>query len=86
MGISTQEQVLREIELIPKDQLPTVYSLLHHFRLGLETTQKRAQSVMRHAGCWQDMPKEVFAELTEDLQLRRHTAFSGRVVRETSID
>ncbi len=86
MELSTQEQVLREIQLIPEDQLEVVYAILHYFRLGLETTQGQSKSIMRYAGCWKDMPEEVFSELSNDLQTRRHQAFSRRYVRETRID
>jgi hypothetical protein len=85
MALTVQEQVLEEIRLIPEDQLTTVYAILHYFRVGLEADQCRPQSVMQYAGCWADMAEDEFEGLMRDLQVRRRQAFSGRVVRETSI-
>lgn len=77
MGLLTQEQILQEIQLIPQEQLAVVYEILHYFRLGLETTQSQPKSVMQYAGCWQDMPEEVFSELLTDVQTRRQQVFSN---------
>ena len=79
-------KVLQEISLIPEDKLPDIYQLLHYFRLGLEVSRDRKQSVMRFAGCWQDMPDEVFDTLMDELAQRRHQAFSRRRASEAGAD
>jgi hypothetical protein len=90
MSASTERiQVYKEIDRIPEERLPEIYSLLHHFRPGLEKAEEPASSVMRFAGSWKDMPDETFAAFTQEVVDRRQRAFSRRrngescVVRET---
>jgi hypothetical protein len=79
MSLSTQKaKVLQEINLIPEDRLSDIYNVLHYFRLGLEASRENPKSVMRFAGCWQDMPDQVFAAFTQEIQNRRQQAFSRR--------
>ena len=86
METSTQERVFQEIRLIPENKLDDVYAILHYFRLGLEAAQSKPTSVMQYAGCWQDMPAEVFAEFTREVVNRRKQAFSGRRASEARAD
>ena len=75
MSLSTKKaKVLREINLIPEDRLSEIYNVLHYFRLGLEASRESPKSVMRFAGCWQDMPDEVFAAFTDEIRDRRQQA------------
>jgi hypothetical protein len=71
-------RVLEEISLIPEDRLSEIYQLLHYFRLGLEASRGRAQSVMRFAGCWRNMPDATFEAFMKEVSQRRHQAFLGR--------
>ena len=64
-------RVLEEISLIPKDKLTDIYQLLHYFRLGLEASRDRTRSAMSFAGCWKDMPDQVFETFMDDLAQRR---------------
>ena len=66
-----KSKLLQEISLIPEDKLSDLYELLHYFRLGLEASRDRAQSVMRFAGCWRDMPDPVFDNFMEEVAQRR---------------
>lgn len=87
MSPSTERtKVIREIELIPEDRLSDVYTLLHYFRLGLQSAQKQARSAMQFAGAWEDMPDESFAAFIQEVRERRQRAFSGRRSGETSAD
>lgn len=79
-------KVIEEIGQIPEVRLPEVYTLLHFFRLGVETTHHAPQDIMQFAGRWQDMPDEDFQEFLREIQERRQCAFSGRMARETCID
>jgi hypothetical protein len=81
-----KNKVLKEISLIPEDKLPAVYQWLHYFRLGLEASRGRTRSVMSYAGCWQDLPEQVFDTFMEDLALRRRQAFTRRRAGEASAD
>lgn len=63
MNSSTlKTKVLEEIDLVPEDKLPQVYDFIHYFRLGLETSGSDANRIMQFAGCWQDMPDDMFTE------------------------
>lgn len=79
-------RVIEEIGLIPEDKLPDIYQLLHYFRLGLEASRGHAQSVMRFAGCWQDMSDAEFDAFMGDVFQRRHQAFLRRRTHETGVD
>lgn len=85
MGISAErERIFEEIRRIPESKLAEIYSLLHHFRVGLETTRNGMKPVMKYAGCWSDMSDKVFAEFTQEIATRREDAFSRRRTGEAS--
>lgn len=74
-----KRRVLQEIELIPEDKLVDLYNFLHYFRLGLEKAYPpKREQILAFAGCWQDMPDEIFAEFTTEIAERRSQAFVGR--------
>ena len=74
-----KQRVLQEIELIPEDKLADLYNFLHYFRLGLEKAHPaKREQILAFAGCWQDMPEEIFAEFTAEIAERRSQAFVGR--------
>jgi hypothetical protein len=79
-------KVIQEIRQIPEEKLPEVYTLLHFFRLGVETTKPQPQEMMQFAGCWRDMPEHEFQNFLQEIQERRQDAFSGRIQREAIID
>lgn len=84
MNTSTvKTKVLEEIDLVPEDKLPQVYDFIHYFRLGLETSRGDTDRIMQFAGCWQDMPDDMFAEFLEEVAKRRERAFSRRRGSET---
>ena len=74
-----KSKVLQEIDLIPDDKLTDVYNFIHYFRLGLEKAQlTQAKPGLAFAGCWQDMPDEMFNDFTTEITQRRHQAFIRR--------
>jgi hypothetical protein len=78
-SVLIKSKVLQEIDLIPEDSLTDLYNFIHYFRLGLERSQvTRSQPIMAFAGCWKDMPEDVFADLMAEIQERRRQAFRGR--------
>ncbi|MFP4396287.1 MAG: hypothetical protein ACLFTI_13605 [Anaerolineales bacterium] len=81
-----REKLITEVNRIPDDKLAEVYTLLHYYRLGLESTQKQPPDVMRYAGCWADMPADEFEDFLQEIQVRRRQAFSGRRRHETRVD
>lgn len=74
-----KSKVLREIDLIPEDKLADVYNFIHYFRLGLEKSQfTQPKPTLAFAGCWQDMPDEMFKDFTTEIRQRRQRAFARR--------
>ena len=85
MEVSTlRNKVLEEIKRIPENKLTVLYDFLHYFRLGLQNAQGNADHIMKFAGCWKDMPEEVFTTFSEDIAQRRRQAFSRRRRGEAS--
>ncbi len=81
-----RSKVLKEVDLVPEDLLKELYDFIHFFRLGVESSKKPAKKIMQFAGCWQDMPDEVFEEFLADSAERRKQAFSRRRSGETGSD
>ena len=78
-SILIKSKVLQEIELIPEDKLVDLYNFIHDFRLGLEKPQTaKPKPIMTFAGCWKDMPAEIFNDFTAEIRQRRHQAFARR--------
>jgi len=74
-----KSKVLQEIDLIPEDKLADLYNFIHYFRLGLEKSQPtESKSILAFAGCWKDMPDEMFNDFTTEITQRRHQAFIRR--------
>ena len=87
MTPSIKRRVLQEIDLIPEDKLADLYNFLHYFRLGLEKAHPpKREQILAYAGCWQDMPDEMFAEFTAEIVGRRRQAFEGRRNSESRSD
>ncbi len=79
-------KVLEEIEHIPADQLSELYNLVHSFRLSSESNRTSPQSIMQFAGCWNELPNEIYADWLDDISFRRQQAFSQRHHREARPD
>lgn len=80
-----RDRVIEEIKHIPENRLPEVYDFLHFFRLGLQKSRGSAEQMMKFAGCWDDMPDEVFDDFYEEIRQRRELAFSRRRRSEAGI-
>lgn len=81
-----QAALLQEIRLVPEDKLPTLYDLIHSFRLSAEASSTSAQATLAFAGCWRDLPEQDYADFTAEIVSRRQRAFSGRRGDEISAD
>lgn len=79
-------KVLEEIEHIPADQLSELYNLVHSFRLSSESNRTSPQSIVQFAGCWSELPNEIYADWLDDISCRRQQAFSQRTHREARPD
>jgi len=74
-----KNKVLQEIDLIPEDKLADIYNFVHQFRLQLENTSTvRNRPTISFAGCWNDMPDDLFDEFIEEIEERRQNAFKRR--------
>ena len=78
-SVLIKSKVLKEIELIPEDRLAELYTFIHYFRLGLEKSKDpNAKPNLAFAGCWKDMPDEMFNDFTAEIRDRRRQAFARR--------
>lgn len=75
-----------EINLIPESKLSELYSVIHYFRLGVESSQTAQNEPESFAGCWKDMDDSVFEEMMIDINQRRNNAFSQRRQHESHVD
>ena len=80
-----RDRVMEEIKLIPEHKLSEVYDFIHYFRIGLQKTKGNMDQIMKFAGCWKDMPEEVFNEFLAKISERRKQAFIRRRGSETGI-
>ena len=80
-----REKVMKEISLIPFDKLDEVYNFIRFFRIGTEREKTNKEKILSFAGCWKDMPDEIYNDFLSGIKHRRKEAFSGRGRDETSI-
>jgi hypothetical protein len=63
-----KDKVIREIDLIPEEQLADLYNFIHYFRLGLETSSSQEnKQTLAFASCWRDMPDETFSDFMAEV-------------------
>ncbi len=79
----TRDKILKEVEHIPEEKLPELLDLIHDYRVGLQPPENK--SAKRYAGCWKDMPDDVYQDFTKEIAQRRNQAFSRRRDRETGL-
>lgn len=77
-------KLLKEINLIPEENLEEVYNFIYYFRVGVEASKSTPEQIMQFAGCWNDMSDKTFADLNEEIITRRQQAFLERRSDETS--
>jgi len=82
---SEREKVLDEVRHIPDAKLGDLLKILRDFRRNTMHEEDSA-SVMHFAGCWSDLPAEVFDTLQTETAERRKRAFSRRRAIETGAD
>ena len=80
-----RDRVMEEIKLIPEHKLSEVYDFIHYFRIGLQKSKGNMGQIMKFAGCWKDMPEEVFNEFLAEIRERRKQAFTRRRSSEAGI-
>ncbi|MBI4596490.1 MAG: hypothetical protein HY730_08970 [Candidatus Tectomicrobia bacterium] len=71
-------KVIKELNLIPEHKLSEIYDFIHYFRIGLQKSKGNVEQTMKFAGCWEDMPENLFNEFLEDIKQSRASAFSRR--------
>jgi hypothetical protein len=79
-------KLITEINLIPEDKLEELYNFIHYWRLNVESSPGSLEQTMQFAGCWNDMSDEMFANFSEEINIRRQQAFFERRSDETSFD
>ncbi|NEQ21247.1 MAG: hypothetical protein F6K28_18890 [Microcoleus sp. SIO2G3] len=78
-------KLVEEIQNIPEDKLTELLKLIHAFKLKSEPASFPNNSIMNFAGCWNDLPEDIYTEFIDDISLRRQQAFSQRQNREVSL-
>lgn len=83
-------KVIEEVNRLPQERLPDLYTLIHYFRLGLEQADKTEQGsvakIMALAGSWQAMPEAEFIEFMAEIEQRRQLAFQRRRTDAAGLD
>lgn len=79
------EKVVDEIKQIPEERQQQILDVIHHFRIGLQRSQKKTHKINNYAGCWKDMPEDMYQDFLNEVNQRRHTAFSRRWDIETNV-
>ena len=75
-----RQQLIDEINLIPKSHLRELFDLLHYFRLGLQASnQSKVEALMNHAGDWEDLDDETAEDLEAEIKTHRAQAFTSRI-------
>ncbi|MGG6264471.1 hypothetical protein ACQ4M3_16600 [Leptolyngbya sp. AN03gr2] len=73
-------KLLEEIRRTPDDQLVQLYQVIQTFKS--HPNSDAALDPMSFAGCWADLPDNVYQDLLDEIGDRRQTAFSERHDRE----
>ncbi len=81
-----KNKVFDEIQLVPENKLKELYDFIHYFRLGIETSKEPSTEIMKFAGCWNDMPKELYDDLSGEFLSRRTGTSLRRQGYEKGID
>lgn len=84
-NLTIREKVINEIDKIPEDKLTSILDLIHHFRIGIQQSQRFDADVQHFSGCWKDMPDRVYESFRIDVQKRRRSTFTRRRDRETDL-
>jgi len=86
--LAIRNKVLKEINLLPDEKLKEIYDLIHFFRIGLQIRKSKgkSKSIMNFSGIWKEMSEKDFNDFSNEVELRRKSAFVSRRVFETSID
>jgi hypothetical protein len=80
-----RKKVLEEIKLIPEEKLPEILNFIHHVRQDVQLSNIKSNRKESFAGCWRDMPDEVYNEFVSEITQRRQAAFSRRRNGESGI-
>ena len=72
-----RKKVIKEIEKMPENQLREIHKLLNSFKSESPEKPKK-DKILSFAGCWQDLPDDVFKTLMSEISKRRINAFGDR--------
>ena len=86
--LAIRNKLLKEINLLSEEKLKEIYDLIHFFRLGLQKSKSKgkSKSIMTFAGIWREMSEKDFNDFSNEVEMRRKSAFITRNDYETSID
>ena len=81
-----REKVAEELRRVPDEKMEKVYNFIRHIRIELQNSGTNVDKIMGFAGCWSDMPDDVFSEFIQEMRDRRAQAFAGRRKNETGVN
>lgn len=81
----TRSRLIKELKFVPDYKLLEIYDFVHCFRLELRDSKEGTEQIMKFAGCWKDMPEEIFNDFLDGIFKRRKQAFSRRRLSEACI-
>lgn len=78
-----KEKINMEIAKIPEDKISELYNIIHFYRIGIESENKKIKSKLSSAinyfGIWKDLSSEEIGVL-EEIESRREKTFKERIM------
>jgi len=84
--LQIREKVIEELKKIPDEKMEKIYEFISHIRTNHQNSITNVDLIMGFAGCWSDMPDDVFSDITQEMSGRRAQAFAERRKNETGIN
>jgi hypothetical protein len=84
--LQMREKVIAELRGIPDEKMEKVYEFIRYLRAEPQNARTNVDKIMDFAGCWSDMPDNVFSEFIQEMKDGRAQAFAGRRQNETGVN
>jgi len=73
-----REKVVAVVNQIPEERLPQILHLDISLSSRFAIFQKKTDKITNFAGCWKDMPEDLYHDFVNEISQRRKSAFSRR--------
>lgn len=84
--LEIRKKVIEELRKIPDEKMENIYEFIRHIRAESQNSRTNVDKIMGFAGCWSDMPENVFSEFIQEMGDRRAQAFAGRRNNEAGVN